>query len=131
MTKKKLKNFIKKIAKNEFGFDDFLTQINQIKKMGNMKDLMGMLPGVGKAIKDVDINDDAFKHIEAIIYSMTPEERRRPSVIDMNRKKRIAKGAGRKLEDVNALMKQFEQMGKMMKMMQGIVTGKQIGRAHV
>ncbi len=113
------KKLHKKIAKNEFGFDDFLTQINQIKKMGNMKDLMGMLPGVGKAIKDVDINDDAFKHIEAIIYSMTPEERRRPSVIDMNRKKRIAKGAGRKLEDVNALMKQFEQMGKMMKMMQG------------
>lgn len=119
------KKLHKKIAKNEFGFDDFLTQINQIKKMGNMKDLMGMLPGVGKAIKDVDINDDAFKHIEAIIYSMTPEERRRPSVIDMNRKKRIAKGAGRKLEDVNALMKQFEQMGKMMKMMQS-PQGKQL-----
>ena len=119
------KKLHKKIAKNEFGFDDFLTQINQIKKMGNMKDLMGMLPGVGKAIKDVDINDDAFKHIEAIIYSMTPEERRRPSVIDMNSKKRIAKGAGRKLEDVNALMKQFEQMGKMMKMMQG-PQGKQL-----
>ena len=122
---KEAKKLHKKIAKNEFGFDDFLTQINQIKKMGNMKDLMGMLPGVGKAIKDVDINDDAFKHIEAIIYSMTPEERRRPSVIDMNRKKRIAKGAGRKLEDVNALMKQFEQMGKMMKMMQG-PQGKQL-----
>lgn len=119
------KKLHKKIAKNEFGFDDFLTQINQIKKMGNMKDLIGMLPGVGKAIKDVDINDDAFKHIEAIIYSMTPEERRKPSVIDMNRKKRIAKGAGRKLEDVNALMKQFEQMGKMMKMMQG-PQGKQL-----
>ena len=119
------KKLHKKIAKNEFGFDDFLKQIQQIKKMGNMKDLMGMLPGVGKAIKDVDINDDAFKHIEAIIYSMTPEERRRPSVIDMNRKKRIAKGAGRKLEDVNALMKQFEQMGKMMKMMQG-PQGKQL-----
>ena len=119
------KKLHKKIAKNEFGFDDFLTQINQIKKMGNMKDLMGMLPGVGKAIKDVDINDDAFKHIEAIIYSMTPEERRKPSVIDMNRKKRIAKGSGRKLEDVNALMKQFEQMSKMMKMMQG-PQGKQL-----
>ena len=119
------KKLHKKIAKNEFGFDDFLTQINQIKKMGNMKDLMGMLPGVGKAIKDVDINDDAFKHIEAIIYSMTPEERRKPSVIDMNRKKRIAKGSGRKLEDVNALMKQFDQMGKMMKMMQG-PQGKQL-----
>ena len=119
------KKLHKKIAKNEFGFDDFLKQIQQIKKMGNMKDLMGMLPGVGKAIKDVDINDDAFKHIEAIIYSMTPEERRKPSVIDMNRKKRIAKGAGRKLEDVNALMKQFEQMSKMMKMMQG-PQGKQL-----
>ena len=93
--------------------------------MGNMKDLLGMLPGVGKAIKDVDINDDAFKHIEAIIQSMTPEERRRPSTINMSRKQRIAKGAGRKLEDVNALMKQFEQMGKMMKMMQG-PQGKQL-----
>ena len=113
------KKLHKKIAKNEFGFDDFLKQIQQIKKMGNMKDLMGMLPGVGKAIKDVDINDDAFKHVEAIIHSMTPDERRKPSIIDMNRKKRIAKGSGRKIEDVNALMKQFEQMGKMMKMMQG------------
>ena len=113
------KKLHKKIAKNEFGFDDFLKQIQQIKKMGNMKDLMGMLPGVGKAIKDVDINDDAFKHIEAIIHSMTPEERRRPSIINMPRKTRIAKGAGRKIEDVNALMKQFDQMGKMMKMMQG------------
>ena len=113
------KKLHKKIAKNEFGFDDFLKQIQQIKKMGNMKDLMGMLPGVGKAIKDVDINDDAFKHIEAIIHSMTPEERRKPSIINMPRKTRIAKGAGRKIEDVNALMKQFDQMGKMMKMMQG------------
>ena len=113
------KKLHRKIAKNEFGFDDFLKQINQIKKMGNMKDLMGMLPGVGKAIKDVDINDDAFKHIEAIIHSMTPDERRTPSLINTTRKQRIAKGAGRKIEDVNALMKQFEQMGKMMKMMQG------------
>ncbi|WP_417429788.1 signal recognition particle protein [Halpernia sp.] len=113
------KKLHKKIAKNEFGFDDFLKQINQIKKMGNMKDLMGMLPGVGKAIKDVDINDDAFKHIEAIIHSMTPDERRTPSLINTTRKQRIARGAGRKIEDVNALMKQFEQMGKMMKMMQG------------
>lgn len=119
------KKLHKKIAKNEFGFDDFLKQIQQIKKMGNMKDLMGMLPGVGKAIKDVDINDDAFKHIEAIIHSMTPDERRRPSIIDMNRKKRIARGSGRKLDEVNALMKQFEQMGKMMKMMQG-PQGKQL-----
>ncbi|MBC7556256.1 MAG: signal recognition particle protein [Chryseobacterium sp.] len=113
------KKLHRKIAKNEFGFDDFLKQINQIKKMGNMKDLMGMLPGMGKAIKDVDINDDAFKHIEAIIHSMTPDERRTPSLINTTRKQRIAKGAGRKIEDVNALMKQFEQMGKMMKMMQG------------
>src|SRR5690606_33535591 len=113
------KKLHKKIAKNEFGFDDFLQQISQIKKMGNMKDLMGMIPGVGKAIKHVDINDDAFKHIEAIIHSMTPDERRRPSIINTQRKNRIAKGAGRKIEDVNALMKQFEQMGKMMKMMQG------------
>ncbi|KQR94548.1 signal recognition particle [Chryseobacterium sp. Leaf180] len=113
------KKLHKKIAKNEFGFDDFLKQINQIKKMGNMKDLMGMIPGVGKAIKDVEISDDAFKHIEAIIHSMTPEERRTPSIINTQRKNRIAKGAGRKIEDVNALMKQFDQMGKMMKMMQG------------
>jgi signal recognition particle subunit SRP54 len=109
----------KKIAKNEFGFDDFLTQIQQVKKMGNMKDLVGMIPGASKAMKDVEIEDDAFKHIEAIIYSMTPAERTRPSIIDMKRKTRIAKGAGRKIEDVNQLMKQFDQMSKMMKMMQG------------
>ncbi len=112
------KKLQKKIAKNEFGFDDFLNQINQIKKMGSMKDLMGMIPGVGKAMKDVDIKDDAFKHIEAMIQSMTPDERRRPSSINTARKARIAKGSGRKMEDLNALMKQFEQMGKMMKMMQ-------------
>lgn len=115
----------KKIAKNEFGFDDFLKQIQQIKKMGNMKDLMGMIPGVGKAIKDVDISDDSFKHIEAIIHSMTPDERRRPSIINTQRKNRIAKGSGRKIEEVNQLMKQFEQMGKMMKIMQG-PQGKQL-----
>lgn len=119
------KKLHKKIAKNEFGFDDFLQQIQQIKRMGNMKDLMGMIPGVGKAIKDVDINDDAFKHIEAIIQSMTPEERRKPSIINTQRKNRIAKGSGRKIEDVNQLMKQFEQMGKMMKIMQG-PQGKQL-----
>lgn len=119
------KKLQKKIAKNEFGFDDFLKQIQQIKKMGNMKDLMGMLPGVGKAIKDIDIKDDAFKHIEAIIYSMTPEERRRPSIINIQRKNRIAKGSGRKIEEINQLMKQFDQMGKMMKMMQG-PQGKQL-----
>ncbi len=108
----------KKIAKNQFGFDDFLKQIKQIKKMGNMKDLMGMIPGAGKALKDVNIDDDAFKHIEALIYSMTPEERRNPALITTSRKNRIAKGSGRDLQDVNQLLKQFEQMSKMMKMMQ-------------
>ena len=109
----------KKIAKNQFGFDDFLKQIQQIKKMGNMKDLVGMIPGVGKAMKDVDIDDDAFKHIEAIIHSMTPDERSNPSKLNSSRKKRIAAGSGRKVQDVNQLLKQFEQMSKMMKMMQG------------
>ena len=109
----------KKIAKNEFGFDDFLSQIQQVKKMGNMKDLVGMIPGAGKALKDVEIEDDAFKHIEAIIHSMTPIERSKPALIDTKRKNRIAKGSGTKIEQVNQLMKQFEQMSKMMKMMQG------------
>lgn len=109
----------KKIARNEFGFDDFLTQIQQVKRMGNMKDLIGMIPGASKAMKDVEIEDDAFKHIEAIIYSMTPLERQKPAVIDVKRKTRIAKGAGRKIEEVNQLIKQFDQMSKMMKMMQG------------
>ncbi len=109
----------KKIAKNQFGFDDFLIQIQQIKKMGSMKDLIGMLPGAGKALKDVDINDDAFKGIEAIIHSMTPNERSTPQIIDISRKKRIAKGSGTSVQEVNQLMKQFNQMGKMMKMMQG------------
>ncbi len=109
----------KKIAKNEFGFDDFLTQIQQVKKMGNMKDLVSMIPGASKAMKDVEIEDDAFKHIEAIIHSMTPIERTKPSVIDVKRKNRIAKGSGTKIEQVNQLMKQFDQMSKMMKMMQG------------
>ena len=109
----------KKIAKNQFGFDDFLEQIQQIKRMGSMKDLLGMLPGVGKAVKDLDIGDDSFKHIEAIIYSMTPKERSNPSIIDANRKRRIAKGSGRDVQEVNQLLKQFTQMSKMMKMMQG------------
>jgi len=112
------KKIQKKIAKNQFGFDDFLNQIKQIKRMGNMKDLMGMIPGVGKAMKDVDIDDDSFKHIEAIIYSMTPSERRTPTIINPKRKTRIAKGSGRDIAEVNSLLKQFEQMGKMMKMMQ-------------
>ena len=109
----------KKIAKNQFGFDDFLKQIQQVKKMGNMKDLIGMIPGVGKAMKNVDIDDDAFKNIEAIIHSMTPEERSNPSIINTSRKKRIGKGSGSSLQEVNQLMKQFNQMSKMMKMMQG------------
>ncbi len=109
----------KKIAKNQFGFDDFLKQIQQIKKMGNMKDLVGMIPGVGKAMKDVDIDDDAFKGIEAIIHSMTPLERSKPTIINNSRKKRIAKGSGTSVQEINQLMKQFNQMSKMMKMMQG------------
>lgn len=109
----------KKIAKNTFGFDDFLSQIQQIKKMGNIKDLMGMIPGAGKALKGLDIDDDAFKHIEAIIHSMTPDERSNPAVLNASRKKRIAKGSGRDVKEVNQLLKQFDQMGKMMKMMQG------------
>lgn len=109
----------KKIAKNKFGFDDFLKQIQQVKKMGNMKDLIGMIPGAGKALKNVDIDDDAFKGIEAIIHSMTPEERSNPSIINASRKKRIGKGSGTSVQEVNQLMKQFNQMSKMMKMMQG------------
>ena len=109
----------KKIAKNQFGFDDFLKQIQQIKKMGNMKDLMGMIPGAGKLMKDVDIDDDAFMGIESIIYSMTPKERSKPAIINASRKKRIAKGSGTTVQEVNQLMKQFNQMSKMMKMMQG------------
>ncbi len=109
----------KKIAKNQFGFDDFLKQIQQIKKMGSMKDLIGMIPGAGKMMKNMDIDDDAFKHIEAIIHSMTPEERSNPAVINASRKKRIGKGSGTSVQEVNQLLKQFNQMSKMMKMMQG------------
>ncbi|WP_066221035.1 signal recognition particle protein [Formosa haliotis] len=109
----------KKIAKNQFGFDDFLQQIQQIKKMGNMKDLIGMIPGAGKMMKDIDIDDDAFKHIEAIIHSMTVQERTNPSIINASRKKRIGKGSGTSVQQVNQLLKQFDQMSKMMKMMQG------------
>jgi signal recognition particle subunit SRP54 len=109
----------KKIAKNQFGFDDFLKQIQQIKKMGNMKDLLGMIPGAGKMLKDVDIDDDAFKHVEAIIQSMTPKERSNPAIINASRKKRIGQGSGTSVQEVNRLMKQFDQMSKMMKMMQG------------
>ncbi|MBK7296037.1 MAG: signal recognition particle protein [Flavobacteriales bacterium] len=107
----------KKIAKDQFGFDDFLDQIGQIKKMGNMKDLMGMIPGVGKAMKNMDIPDDAFKGIEAMINSMTPAERKTPSIINGSRRQRIASGSGTSVPELNKLMKQFEETRKMMKMM--------------
>ncbi len=107
----------KKIAKNQFNFNDFLKQIQQIKKMGNVKDLMGMIPGVGKAIKDADIDDDAFKGIEAIIHSMTAEERENPKILNGSRRKRIARGAGTDIQEVNRLIKQFAETSKMMKMM--------------
>ena len=109
----------KKIAKNQFGFDDFLSQIQQVKKMGNMKDLVGMIPGVNKMMPNEEIDEDAFKPIEAMIGSMTPGERRDPKILNHSRKKRIAQGAGRSIEEVNQLLKQFSQMSKMMKMMQG------------
>jgi signal recognition particle subunit SRP54 len=107
----------KKIAKNQFDFDDFLAQIQQIKKMGNLKDLMGMVPGMGKMMKDIDIDDDAFKSIEAIIRSMTKQERTNPGVLNGSRKQRIAKGSGTNIQEVNKLLKQFDDMRKMMKMM--------------
>jgi signal recognition particle subunit SRP54 len=113
----------KKIRKNQFDFEDFKQQLEQIKKMGNLKDLMGMIPGVGKAIKDVDISDDAFKGIEAMINSMTPYERANPDVIDQNRRKRIAKGSGKGIDEMNAFIKQFDQMKQMMKMMNKMPMG--------
>ena len=111
------KRLQKKIAKNSFDFDDFLKQIQQIKKMGNMKDLVGMIPGAGKAMKDVEIDDNAFKGVEAIIHSMTKKERQNPNIIDNSRKKRIAGGSGTSLQEVNQLLKQFSEMGKVMKFM--------------
>jgi signal recognition particle subunit SRP54 len=111
------RNLQKKIAKNQFNFNDFLKQIKQIKKMGNVKDLMGMIPGMGKMIKDTDIDDDAFKSIEAIIYSMTNEERENPKVLNGARRQRIAKGSGNDIQEVNRLIKQFAQTSKMMRMM--------------
>ncbi|MFY7899993.1 MAG: signal recognition particle protein [Chitinophagaceae bacterium] len=117
------KKLEKKIRKNQFDFQDFLDQLQQIKKMGNLKDLMGMIPGVGKAIKDVDVDNDSFKGIEAIIQSMTPAERSNPDLIDARRKARIAKGSGKNMEEVNAFMKQFEQMKKMMSMMNKMPMG--------
>ncbi|MFV0530730.1 MAG: signal recognition particle protein [Flavobacteriales bacterium] len=115
----------KKIAKNRFDFNDFLSQIKKIKKMGSMKDLMGMIPGAGKALKEADIDDDAFKSVEAMIYSMTPKERENPKIINSNRRKRIAKGSGTSIQEVNRLIKQFADMGKMMKFMQSD-SGKQM-----
>ena len=113
------KRLQKKIQKNQFDFNDFLTQINQIKKMGNIKELASMIPGVGKAIKDIDIDDNAFKSIEAIIYSMTPEERTHPEILNGSRRMRIAKGSGTNIQEVNRLLKQFDQTRKMMKMVTG------------
>ena len=123
------KRLEKKIRKNKFDFDDFMNQIQQIKKMGNIKELAGMIPGVGKAIKDIDIDDNAFKSIEAIIQSMTPKERANPDIINQSRRVRIAKCSGTKLDDVNRLMKQFDQTRKMMKMVTGMDKGKMMQMA--
>jgi signal recognition particle subunit SRP54 len=125
------KRLEKKIRKNQFDFADFKQQLEQIKKMGNIKDLMGMIPGVGKAVKDIDISDDSFKGIEAMINSMTPFERANPDTIDQSRRKRIAAGSGKDLTEINAFMKQFEQMKQMMKMMNKMpmgLGGKMMGR---
>ncbi len=113
------KKLQKKLSKNQFNFNDFLGQIQQIKKMGNIKDLASMIPGVGKALKNVDIDDDAFKGVEAIIHSMTPAERETPEIINGSRRKRIAEGSGTTVQDVNRLLKQFEESKKMMKMLSG------------
>jgi signal recognition particle subunit SRP54 len=118
------KKLEKKIRKNQFDFEDFKTQLEQIKKMGNLKDLMGMIPGMGKAIKDVDIKDDSFKGVEAIINSMTPFERKNPDVINQSRRLRIAKGAGKDISEINAFIKQFEQMKQMMGMMNKMPMGR-------
>ena len=117
---KEAKKLEAKIKKNKFDFNDFLQQINQIRKMGNVKDLLGMIPGVGKAIRDVDIDDNAFGKIEAMIYSMTPEERNNPDLLNGSRRKRIAAGSGSSIQDVNQFIKQFDQMKKMMKKMSGM-----------
>ncbi|WP_311442812.1 signal recognition particle protein [Hoylesella enoeca] len=121
------KKLQKKIQKNQFDFNDFLKQIEQIKKMGNLKDLASMIPGVGKAIKDVDIDDNAFKGIEAIIKSMTPQERQHPEVLNTSRRQRIAKGSGTNIQEVNRLLKQFDQTRKMMKMVTGSGMGRMAG----
>jgi signal recognition particle subunit SRP54 len=118
----------KKIRKNQFDFQDFLDQLQQVKKMGNLKDLIGMIPGMGKAVKDIDISDDSFKGVESIIGSMTPFERANPDVIDMNRKKRISKGCGRNMDEINQFFKQFEQMKQMMKNMGNMPSMPKFGR---
>ena len=117
----------KRLAKNQFDFNDFLAQIKQIKKMGNIKDLMGMIPGMDKAMRNVDINDDAFKSIEAIIYSMTPDEREHPTILNGSRRNRIAKGSGTSITEVNRLLKQFDEMSKVMKK---VATGQFKPRRH-
>ena len=122
------KRLQKKIAKNQFDFNDFIRQIKQIKKMGNLKDLASMIPGVGKAIKDIDIDDNAFKSVEAIIYSMTPKERSNPELLNGSRRQRIAKGSGTSIQEVNRLIKQFDQTRKMMKMVAGGKMGKMMPR---
>ena len=123
---KQAKELERKIAKNEFDFNDFVQQLNQIKKMGNMKDLLGMIPGMGKALKDVDISDDAFSKVEAIIHSMTPAERKDPSLMNGSRRKRIADGSGNSVQEVNQFLKQFEDMRKMMKKMQNMGAASQM-----
>ena len=122
------KKLEKKIRKNQFDFQDFLDQLQQIKKMGNLKDLMGMIPGMGKAMKDIDISDDAFKGVESIISSMTPFERSNPDKIDPSRKKRIAAGCGRDMNELNQFFKQFDQMKQMMKGMSNMPTMPKMGR---
>ena len=124
------KRLEKKIKKNQFDFNDFLGQIQQIKKMGNIKDLAAMIPGVGKAIKDVEISDEPFKNIEAIIYSMTPKERQHPEILNQSRRMRIAKGSGTDIQEVNKLMKQFDQTRKMMKMVSGMGSSKMAQMAN-
>lgn len=127
---KEAKKLEQKIKKNKFDFNDFMNQIQQIKKMGNIKDLAAMIPGVGKAIKDIDIDDNAFKSIEAIIQSMTPKERTNPEIINQSRRMRIAKGSGTNMQEVNKLLKQFNQMRKMMKMMSGMNNSKMMQMAQ-
>ena len=118
------KRIEKKIAKNQFGYDDFLNQLKQVQRMGSMKDLVGMIPGASKALNGAEIDDDAFKGVEALIQSMTPKERQQPKLLNYSRKKRIATGAGLHMDDINKLVKQFEQMSKMMKMMRGSKSSK-------